>query len=72
MSANGREKLIAKIQHFYDLLVKHADENKDKAITESDQDKRFLASCVMQEYACIAATYVELFKEFLHAEPGDA
>lgn len=72
MSANGKEKIVAKVQHFYEELVRALDNNKDKSIMENSAEKRSFAAHMMNEYFSLANSYQDLFKEFLHAEPNDA
>ena len=40
MSTNGKEKLIAKIQHYYDALINSKENNEDTLIASNDPVER--------------------------------
>ena len=65
---NGQEKLIAKIQHFYDVLTVGIDELGAEAITKESHKKRSEVAFLVKEGVSIKNKYKEIFKEFLYDE----
>lgn len=63
---NGHEKLIAKVQHFYDMLIQRSERNSDVAITTNEIEHKTRALVLMLEYAEISSAFMEVFKEFLY------
>ena len=68
---NEAQKLIAKIQHFYELLIQKANANADLAITENEVSNKYVCSILMTDYALLANEYKDVFKEFLYTEVED-
>jgi hypothetical protein len=66
MSANGKEKLIAKIQHFYDTLQNCKGQHQDLAITSNNPQEKEQQRIVGECYGVIGVMFSEVFKEFLY------
>ncbi len=65
---NGQEKLIAKIQHFYDVLTQRIEDLGADTISQDSHKKRSEAAIIMKEGISIKNKYREIFKEFLYDE----
>lgn len=63
---NGHEKLIAKIQHFYDVLMKHLEQYGAEALITNEPTSKHKCGLLAEEYVTIAAQYQEVFKDFLY------
>lgn len=63
---NGHEKLIATVQHFYDLLIKKAEQYDELALTAEYSHDRHLHGIYAAEYHLIAAVYEGIFEDFLY------
>lgn len=68
---NGHDKLIAKIQHFYDLLTQREEERGAEAVSKDSFKKRTESASLMKEAIFIKDKYKEIFKEFLYDEEND-
>jgi hypothetical protein len=68
---NDHCKLIAKIQHFYDLLIKHSEQNGEIALSLLDTETRNKASVLMTEYSIIANVYKDIFKDIICSDCND-
>lgn len=71
MSANGKEKLIAKLQHFYDTITNVKQQNEDFRLVSNDpsekEQRRVMAEC----YQSMCLSFSEVFKEFLYNAERD-
>ena len=63
---NGHEKLIAKIQHFFDVLKMNCESNGANAVTVNLEDDKLAFSTLYKEYEKLASHYQDVFKEFLY------
>ena len=63
---NGHEKLIAKVQHFYDLLIKKAEQYDELALTAEQAHDRQLHGIYAAEYHLISTVYKDIFEDFLY------
>lgn len=73
MSTNGKEKLIAKIQYFYDGIVKVKQSNEDLSLTTNDLKEREHRKITAECYESMCLSFAEVFKEFLYnAERNDS
>lgn len=68
---NGKEKLIAKIQHFYDSLINLSNSNQDWMITSNDQKEKEQRKVMAECYLSLSTSYAEVFKEFLYNADGN-
>jgi len=72
MSANGKEKLIAKVQHFYDEIINIKHSNEEFRLVSNNpiekEQRRIISEC----YHSISLSFYEVFKEFIYnAERND-
>ena len=65
---NSTQKLIAKIQHFYDLLTLNSERHGDHAIALDEQCERMEATAILCEYHMLSSAYRDVFKEFIYDE----
>jgi hypothetical protein len=63
---NGHDKLIAKIQHFYDQLVKKSEQYSEMSLTAEFPTDRHKNGLSADEYKIIAVVYKEIFEDFLY------
>lgn len=68
---NGYEKLVAKIQHFYDLIQQSADRECDLSITSHEADTKAQCLIVVGAYQTLGAMYKDVFKDFLYDNTED-
>lgn len=72
MSTNGKEKLIAKVQHFYDSLINLKQANEDYCITTNDLEEKGQRKVMAECYEAMSLAFADVFKEFLYnAERND-
>lgn len=71
MSTNGKEKLIAKIQHFYDGIVNLKQSNQDWCITSNDHKEKEQRKVMCECYEAMAVSFADVFKEFLYNADRD-
>lgn len=68
---NGKEKLIAKLQHYYDSIINLKQANEDYRLTSNDlkekEHRKVLAEC----YDAMSLSFAEIFKEFLYNADGN-
>jgi hypothetical protein len=63
---SGHEKLVAKIQHFYEVLVQLKDTNGDQAISSPSTKQKVIHHSYYQEYEKLEKIYEDVFKDFLY------
>lgn len=71
MSTNGKEKLIAKIQHYYDALINAKENNEDTLIASNDPVERENRKIMGQCFHTMSIQFEEIFKEFLYNADGN-
>lgn len=71
MSTNGKEKLIAKIQHYYDALIGAKQMNEDAAMGANDHIDKEHRKLMGQCFHTCAVQFEEIFKEFLYNADGN-
>ena len=65
------DRLVAKIQHFYDMLVRNAQDNAETAIISDDPERKIRCGCLMDEYEIMAESFQEIFKDFIYNIDGN-
>lgn len=63
---NGHEKLIAKIQHFFDVLTKQMENFNEQSIVHPEKSEREHLRKKTEEMESLRKEYREIFKEFLY------
>lgn len=71
MSTNGKEKLIAKLQHFYDSLINIRQVNEDYCITTNDLEEKAQRKIMADCYQAMSLSFADVFKEFLYNAERD-
>jgi len=71
MSSNGKEKLIAKIQHYYDAMVMAKQTNEDLAMSAHDHLDKEHRKLMSQCFHTVVIQFEEIFKEFLYNADGN-
>ena len=69
---NGYEKLVAKIQHFYDLIQQSSDRECDLSITSHEPATKAQCLIVVGAYQVMATMYKDVFKDFLYDNEDNA
>lgn len=60
------DKLVARVQGFYDLLIKSDEENGINGILILDPETKARCSFLMEEYSRLTDLYEDMFKDFLY------
>lgn len=65
---NGHQKLIAKIQYFYDVLTEKLNAYADHGITSEETEWKKECAAIMTEIQLISNCYHDIFNEFIYIE----
>lgn len=65
---NGKEQLIAKVQHFYDVLNNAQVQNEDALLITNNFEEKEHRRCINDNFNWIKDIYTEVFKEFLYTD----
>jgi len=61
----GRKPLVAKVQHFYDILTQNGEKYSNLALSTNALDLKDECIAFMAEYAYLTGRYQELFQDIL-------
>lgn len=65
---NDHEKLIAKVQHFYDSLRKKEEMFETDSMVINSLEIKRVCAIKANEYASIAGNFIEVFKDFIYED----
>lgn len=63
---NGKEQLIAKVQHFYDVLTNAQQQNEDGLLLTDDKKEKEHRKSLNDNYQWLTKVFTDVFKEFLY------
>ncbi len=61
-------KLIARIQHFYDIMNKMKDKYELELMVSSNKNGKDNSFQIINEYLCMLSEYERIFESFLYQE----
>ncbi len=62
------EKLVAKVQHFYDLLRKKEEMYETDSLVINSLEIKRVCTIKANEYGNIAGNFIEVFRDFIYED----